>query len=111
MAQKKISLIRGTGFKHLDGSLVTIVEQRDDGLTSVVPFGSKESIPIMIDSRCIQEVDKRESFTYEFRIEKYCSDGYMEFKQFEISDAFRSVPLDTIIEYLETNLKPILRME
>ncbi len=112
MIHKKISLIRGTGFKNLDGSLVTIVEERDDGLTAVVPYGTN-FVPILIDSRCIQDVDDKETYTYEIKLEKYKPDGsgLAYFKTIIIDNALRDVSLDTIAEYLESNLKPILTME
>ncbi len=110
---KKVFIIRGTGFKNLDGSMVTIVEERDDGLIAVVPFGHKDFIPIIIDYRCIQEIDNKKTFTYEFHLAKFVPEGVerIETAVFEIPGALRDVPLETIIEYLNNHLKPLLKLE
>lgn len=108
----KIKMIRGSGFKSLDGTLVSVISQGDDGHSLVVPYGI-DCIPISIDSRCLQDVDINKAFTYEFRIEKSETngEGYFEFKNYTIEKALRDVPIDTIIEYLEAHLKPILKLE
>lgn len=110
---KNVKLIRGSGFKHLDGSLVMIVETGDDGYVSVVPQGETKSVPIKIDARCIQEVNIPRVVGYEFTIEKYepNGDGYVEFKRYKIDDALRDVNLQTIVDFLDNNLKPLLRIE
>ncbi len=107
-----IKIIRGSGFKSLDGSLVSVISMGDDGRSTVVPYGI-ECVPISIDSRCLQDVDIDKTFSYTFEILKYNSDGsgYEEQKFYKIEKALRDVPLNTIIEYLETHLKPILKLE
>jgi len=116
MTIKNISTIRGTGFKNLDGSLVTIMEQRDDGTVAVVPFGHTDFKPIIIDSRCIQQIDDRETYSYTFKISKhkYSKDNSsveVESNTVEIPKALRDVPVATIIEYLTNHLQPLLKLE
>ena len=112
MNQKNVKMIRGSGFRHLDGSLVMVVDEGDDGYVSVIPHG-ENSVPIKIDARCIQEVNIPRVLCYEFRIGKSSADGegYYEFKTYEIDDALRDVDLNVIVDFLDKNLKPILRLE
>ena len=116
--KQQIALIRGTGFANLDGSLVTVVEVRDNGFTAVIPHGSKiPLIPIEIDSRCIQEVGDVKKYAYTFVItkERYDEKSGMplcvESKRVVIENAFRDTTLSTISEYLNSHLKPLLTME
>ena len=115
MKSKKIAIIRGTGFANLDGSLVTVVTE-GDGISCVVPFGTKDVIPISLDSRCIQKVDNNEKYSYKFTISKDRTPNgqlptCMETKTIVIDDAFRNISLDIIVEYLNSHLKHILTME
>jgi len=112
---KQVSIIRGTGFKNLDGSLVTIVEERDDGTSAVVPFGHIDFKPIIIDSRCVQKIDDKETFTYEIVVYKQQNDTGtildLEKETLKIPNALRNVPVSTIIEYLTKHLSPLLKLE
>ena len=106
MAQKNF-IIRGTGFENLDGTLVTVAEVKGDGWTAVVPHGKLKSLPILVDSRCIQDVDLKETYDYKFEISK--SDGSSV--TYFIDNALRNVSLETVVEFLNSHLKPILKME
>ena len=111
---RNVSVIRGTGFKNLDGTLASVVEERDDGLTSIVPFGTDKTKPILIDSRCVQKVDIDKTFTYEIVVLKSEDDkkeSTLESRSIIIPKALRNVTIDTIIEYLNSHLAPILKME
>ena len=117
MKLKNVKTIRGSGFKHLDGSLVTVVDEGDDGYVSVIPYGEK-SVPIKIDSRCVQEVNIQRVVSYEFHLVKYEGDlgnednlKILQQHRYYIDDALRDVDLDVIVDFLDNNLKPILRME
>ena len=111
---KNVWMVRGTGFKTLDGSLVTVIDHRGDGTVAVVPFGHTNFKPIIIDSRCIQSVDNKKTFKYEFKIWK-SEEGnlaaMLESKSLIIPEALRDVSLDTIIEYITNHLQPLLKLE
>ncbi len=110
---KKLYIIKGTGLA-LDGQVVTVLEWQGD-YAVVSPPNSKSDVQnTMIKKPCLQEVKADKTFMYQFTIKKINEDPSwpeMQERALQVHKCVRDVDLDTILEYLETNLTPILRME
>jgi len=114
---QKLYIIRGTGL-NLDGQVVEIVEDRGDYSVVSPPNSNLEIQGTMVHKKCLQEIDNlKEKITYVVTINKYYGvfPNTIPNKNFGrnivITNALRDVNVETITEYLETNLSPILRMD
>ncbi len=106
-------IIRGTGFKGLDGVLVE-VSDKATGVDDYVFVYPKNQVvePIMVQRKYLQDIPSDETYTYTFEICKNSSiDGLIDTGVFEIDDAIRDASLGTIEEFILSHLKPILKME
>ena len=107
-------MIKGTGL-NIDGSVV-IVTKREGDYCVVSPPNIKLDIQgTMVHEKCLQPFKSDQKFTYEFVLYKKRQDSGtildLEKETLTVKNALRDVSLDTIVEYLNTNLTPILRME
>jgi len=107
---KQLYMIKGTGL-NLDGSVV-VVTKREGDYCVVSPPNSKLNIQTtMVHKHCLQSFAGSKKFTYTIIVEKHSRGENGERRMVEIKNALRDVSIDTITEYLNTNLTPILRME
>jgi len=114
MLKKKPYIIRGTGFP-VDGSLVYINKEWEDGYVSVLLIKDNslfEPLSIKIHKKYLQLWKSVVQYSYSFTLEKHDEEGRcVESTNFEINETIKNISLDTIKEYLELNLTPILRTE
>lgn len=114
MDPKKLYVVRGTGFS-LDGSLVEIQEKRGDHYV-ISPFNTKVDIQdwILVHKKCLEEFSsEKRKYRYTITLEKtddQLKPNIPDVKVIRI-DGYRNVSLDSIVEFITTNLNPILRME
>jgi len=112
---KNLYIIKGTGLA-LDGQLVKVVEWVGD-YAVVSPPNSRATVEnTMVKKPCLQPVDEKQSVTYEiiiYKRDRWPSHGTdpLQVTQLAIVDCPRDVSVETLKEYLDTNLTPILRME
>jgi len=111
---KNLYIIKGTGL-NLDGQVVSVIDQVGDYVIVSPPNSQDDVQNTMVKKACLQPFENFRKFTYEIVVYKKRQDSGtildLEKETLTISNALRDVSLDTIIEYLSTNLTPILRME
>ncbi len=111
MKKDKLYIIRGTGLS-LDGHVVKVVEVVGD--YSVVSPPNLDSVHnTMIKTACLQELSNK-STSYTISISKTVSGSKKETQgpiELVIDNCPRDVSINTIADFITTNLKPILRME
>lgn len=111
MKKDKLYIIRGTGLS-LDGQVVKVVEVVGD--YSVVSPPNLDSVHnTMVKTKCIQEIKDTSTYFYRIIVQRWKTDDPRNIDQLEVDipNSIRNVRLETITEYLDTNLRPILRME
>lgn len=112
---KQLYIIRGTGLS-LDGSVVVVTKREGDYCVVSPPNSQLNIQSTMIHEKCLQAFEHgNKRWSYQFVINKHDSDKGdcppSDQTFFEIENCIRDVDLETIVEYLSTNLSPILRME
>lgn len=108
--KKPLYIVRGTGLV-IDGTIVVIVENMGDYSVISQPNLPTPTTNIMVKNKCLQEIGEVDPITYKFSITKYQNYENPETKEFHIDSAIRNVNLDTIIDFLDKTMTPILRME
>jgi hypothetical protein len=105
----KLYIIKGTGLS-LDGQVVQAVEEVGDYVVVSPPNLRSDTHNTMIKKACLQPLANKGNLTYTLGITR--RGGQVdESIEIQITNCPREVSVDTIAEYLETNLTPILRME
>jgi len=109
---KTLYIIKGTGLS-LDGQVVIVVETVGDYSLVAPPISTTDIRNTMVKTACLQPLENRQKVSYHITIQKTVIDpkGYTQISHMDIDNCLRDVDLETITEYLETNLTPILRME
>ena len=111
---RQLYMIKGTGL-NLDGSVVVVTKREGDYFVVSPPNSTLDVQGTMVHEKCLQPFISDQKFTYEIIVyKKQQNSGTLldlEKETLTISNALRDVSIDTIIEYLNTNLTPILRME
>lgn len=110
--KKDLYIVRGTGMAF-DGVLVEIIDVEGDFVLVSPPHSKNAPKAIMVDRRYLQEVDDKTRYKYTFTITKVgdtdnSSDGSI---MFTVDEAIRNVSLETIRDFINSNLSPILRMD
>lgn len=114
-----VFVIRGTGTK-IDGSLVTaspVYEAEGGWYHTVRPVGHivDTKYPVLIHEKHLQRVEDRLSrFTYKITVSKHSGDALVdpiEQDSIAITNALRNMSIKTILNRLESELGPILRLE
>lgn len=113
----KLFVIKGTGLP-LDGSVVGvkgIVDIEGDQFALVSPPNTpSDTQNTMVKRACLQPIGS-ETYRYQITVRKFSEQpldlAAGETRTIPFDKCIRNVSIDTIVEYLETNLKPILRME
>lgn len=105
----KLYIIKGTGLA-LDGQVVQAVGEEGDYVVVSPPNIHSETQNTMVKKVCLQQLANKGNFIYTIDIEGR-GEGSIESTTIQITNCPRNVSVDTIAEYLETNLTPILRME
>ena len=113
--KRQLYVIRGTGLK-LDGSVVEVVGEQGD-YAVVSPPNLKENLyadgtnNTLVKKACLQPLGDK-TVTYSITITKRVgSDPVSNPLMLDIDRCPRDVSLETIGDYIITNLAPILRME
>lgn len=109
-AKQKLYIIRGTGLA-IDGVIVEVIKNGVDGFSLIHPYNNKKAAkaPFMIDDRYLQPIDDSIVFVkYEFTVKK---SGSEECLKFVLDDCPRNVSLESIKDFIASNLGPILKME
>lgn len=106
---EKLYIIQGTGL-CVDGTVVKIVEVVGD-YSIVSPPNLDDTKNIMIKNKCLRPFCENKPIVYTVEIVKYVDQKRVDEGVLDIPRALRDVPISTILEYLESNLVPILRME
>lgn len=110
---KHLYIIKGTGLA-LDGQVVNVVGDGEGDYVVVSPPNTYSGVEnTMVKRACLQEIADTPTHFYRVIVQKWETDNPMSISQLEIDlpNCIRNVKLDTIADYLETNLRPILRME
>ena len=115
----KLFIIKGTGLA-LDGSVVVVkgsvqfpngMDGKGDEFMLVAPPNSpSDTQNTMVKKACLQPLANKANLVYTIEIHRK-KGGVTESTEIQIPNCPREVSVDTIAEYLETNLVPILRME
>lgn len=104
-------IVRGTGLS-IDGSVVKIVEMVGEEYCIVSPPNLDEDLRnVMVNIKCLQKINQTKNITYKIHITKVFEDLTSLSSELVIDNCLRDAPLKIINEFLESNLKPILRME
>lgn len=110
MNNEVLYVIKGTGLV-LDGTIVTIVETVGDYNVVSPPNLPTPVSNIMVKTKCLQPIGDVTPILYTFTVTKYENYKLPETQVLEIRNAIRNVDLNTIIEFLDKTISPILRME
>lgn len=112
-----VYVIRGTGTK-MDGAVVTATPAHETTggwyyTTSPVGLLSPSKYPVLIHEKHLQLVENRlKRYTYTFTVTRKCvDDGTVEQDLLIVDNAIRRMKVQTILDRLETELSPILRLE
>ena len=111
---KQLYIIKGTGLS-LDGTIVSVVKSEGDYCLVSPPNSKIELQTTMVHNKCLQPLDSDKNVTYTIIIGKAGQDdrglNFSENIRITIENCGRDVSLETISDYIENNLTPILRME
>lgn len=111
---KDYYVVRGTG-TSLDGTVVSLEGEGEDGYIFILPYGRGEKNPfksIRIHKNYLQEIKEKEKFHYSITIAKYDEGGVVVDKKWlNIKDTFKNVKCDAIKTFIEMNIKPLLETE
>lgn len=111
---KQLYIIKGTGLS-LDGTVVNVSKRVGDYCVVSPPNTVLDIQGTMVHEKCLQLFsDDTQMWTYQFTVVKRnenpsCPDT--ETRSLQIHKCIRNTDLETILEYIDTNLRPILRME
>lgn len=111
---KTLFIVRGTGFRSFDGSVVTMCDDNPigvDGYVSVHPHNNNDVEPVVINKSYLQPIGESSPITYKFIVQKRSELSEVETSEFNIDGAIRDSSLSSIKEFIISNLQPILRME
>ncbi len=114
---RTLYIIKGTGLA-LDGQIVNIVDEGEGDYVVVSPPNTYSGVRnTMVKRACLQEINEGgQTFMYQFTIRRLNEDPKgdgmdADIRTLNINKCIRNVDLGTILDYLESNLRPILRME
>lgn len=108
---KQLYIIRGTGLS-LDGTIVNITSDYigEDGYVAVLPWKGVKIEPIMIKTKYLQEIDHKDEYTYKVYITKSNSVGeIIDSEMVTISDTIKDIRIQSISEFIESNLRPLIK--
>lgn len=102
-------IIQGTGFS-IDGTVVKVIEVVGD-YSVVSPPNLNDIENIMVKTKCLRPFGEKKSIVYTVEVVKYVNNERVEEDILDIPNSIRNVKTSTIVEFMENNLVPILRME
>ena len=106
---ENLYIIQGTGFS-IDGVVVKVIKVEGDySLVSPPNLDGIENI--MIKTKCLRPFGEDRNITYTIEVVKYLDNKRVEEDILDIPNALRNIPVSTIVEFMDKNLVPILRME
>ena len=114
---KQVFVVRGSGY-GIDNSMVTVTEEHMVGgekFLSVIPAAPRivGKNSILIHEKYLQPVDNRlKEYIYTFTVSKRClAGGTIEQDLRIIDNAYRNMDIKSILDRLEIELTPLLRLE
>ena len=108
----KLFIVRGTGFP-IDGSVVSVESEGDDGYCSVIPYNSTlTGFAIKIHKGYLQSIDMTEEYTYSFAILKFDGEAnVIDSETCEVKNTLKNVNASAIAEFVSNTVSPLLKME
>jgi len=109
MSDKQLYIVRGTGLA-LDGTIVEVASIGGDGYISVLPWKGSKIEPIMIKEKYLQPIDHQDEYIYKIYITKSNTIGEIVGSDMVIiSETIKNINVSVIAEFIESNLKPLIK--